>query len=362
MTIVENLLDLYTDYLLTTPAQATCTGLSTVLDGQISHDRFTRLLAGGTIDSKRLWKQAKPLVQEMVDSGDCVVLGVDDTIQAKPYSRENELNCWHYDHNKGRPVKGINLLSAVLTTDELSVPIGVEFIRKSERQTQPGGPVRRGSRVTKNELFRRMLRVCWQNCWFDYVAADSWFSGVENMDFIKQDVKREFVMAAKCNRLAATSEADKKAGRWARIEALAGPDRPLRVWLRGMDYPVLLLKQVFKNEDGSEGVRYLVASDLTLPAAKIIGIYQKRWKTEEYHKSIKHCSNLGRSPAHTPATQQAHCIAAIISYVKLEKLKLKNRSNHFALKSQIWVEATRQALQSMSKLSTTPQKYAYLTV
>ena len=359
---MENLLDLYTDYLLATPNHPTCTGLSKVLEGQISHDRFTRLLAGGTIDSKRLWKQAKPLVQEMVDSTDCVVLGVDDTIQAKPYSRENELNCWHFDHTEGRTVKGINLLSAVLTTDELAVPIGVEFIRKLDQQVCADGQLRRRSPVTKNELFRRMLRVCWDNTRFDYVAADSWFSGTENMDFIKNTLTREFVMAAKCNRLAATSEAHKQAGRWAPIEALAGQGQPLKVWLRGMDYPVLLLKQVFKNEDDSEGVRYLVASDLTVSAAKMIGIYQKPWKTEEYHKSIKHCSNLGGSPAHTPATQQAHCVAAIISYTKLEKLKLKNRSNHFALKSQIWIEATRRALQCMSKLSTRPDKYAYLTI
>lgn len=105
----------------------------------------------------------------------------------------------------------------------------------------------------------------------------------------------------------------------------------------------------------------MVRGDLTLSASELIGIYQKRWKTEEYHKSIKQCSSLGDSPSHTPETQQAHCIAAIISYVKLEKLKLKNRMNHFALKSQIWVEATRHAMDSMSKLSTTPDKYAYLT-
>jgi hypothetical protein len=358
---VENLLDLYTDYLLTTPNHATCTGLSKVLGGQVSHDRFTRLLAGGTIDSRCLWKHAKPLVEEMVDSGDRVVLGVDDTIQGKPHSKANALNCWHYDHSKGRTLKGINLLSAVLATNELALPIGVEFIQKPIQKQTADGRIQRKAKVTKNELFRQLVQQCWQNTRFDYVAADSWFSGTENMDFIKNTLNREFVMAAKTNRLAATSTADKQAGCWARIEALAGPDRPLRVWLRGMEFPVLLLKQVFKNEDGSQGVRYLVASSLTLSASQMIGIYQKRWKTEEYHKSIKHCSNLGGSPAHTPGTQQAHCMAALISYVKLEKLKLKNRSNHFALKTHIWVEATRHALQSMSKLSTTPDKYAYLT-
>lgn len=71
-----------------------------------------------------------------------------------------------------------------------------------------------------------------------------------------------------------------------------------------MDEPVLLLKQVFKNEDDSEGILYLVASDLTLDASKMIGIYPPAggWKTEEYHKSIKQCNSLGRSPAHTPET------------------------------------------------------------
>src|SRR5699024_7003893 len=74
-----------------------------------------------------------------------------------------------------------------------------------------------------------------------------------------------------------------------------------------------------QSEDGSEVVRYLVASGLTLSVVKMIGIYQRRWKTEKYIKSIKHCRNLGESPAHAPATQQAHCVAAIISYTKLEK-------------------------------------------
>lgn len=358
---MENLLDLYTDYLLTTPTQATCTGLSKVLHGQISHDRFTRLLSGGSIDSQQVWKQSKPLVQEMCQSSDCVVVGVDDTIQEKPHSRENELVCWHYDHTKGQTVRGVNFLSAVLTTDELATPIGVEFVCKPVQVVDKQGRLRRRSERTKNELFRRMLRQCWENARFDYVAADSWFSSTENMKFVTHTLNREFVMAVKSNRLAAVSQANRKAGRWTSIKTLVGQDRPLKVWLRGMDHPVFLLKQVFKNEDDSEGVRYLVASDLTLTASQIIGIYQRRWKTEEYHKSIKQCSSLGGSPAHTPATQQAHCIASIISYVKLEKLKLKNRCNHFALKSQIWVEATRHALNSMSKLSTTPQKYAFIT-
>jgi hypothetical protein len=41
------------------------------------------------------------------------VLIFDDTIQEKPYPDENELVCWHFDHTKGRSVKGVNTYRVV---------------------------------------------------------------------------------------------------------------------------------------------------------------------------------------------------------------------------------------------------------
>jgi hypothetical protein len=38
---VENLMDLYTDYLIVAPGQTTATGLSTLSEGKISHDQVT---------------------------------------------------------------------------------------------------------------------------------------------------------------------------------------------------------------------------------------------------------------------------------------------------------------------------------
>jgi hypothetical protein len=38
--------------------------------------------------------------------------------------------CWHYDHCKGRMVKGINLLNALHHSGEVSVPVAFEVIRK----------------------------------------------------------------------------------------------------------------------------------------------------------------------------------------------------------------------------------------
>ena len=56
------------------------------------------------------------------------VLILDDSIEEKPYTDENEVNCWHYAHAKGRTLKGINILSCMIRYGEVSLPIGYEVI------------------------------------------------------------------------------------------------------------------------------------------------------------------------------------------------------------------------------------------
>jgi len=47
----KQLLDLYSDYLICSFGLTTATGLSTLLDGAISHDRITRFLSGSDFTS-----------------------------------------------------------------------------------------------------------------------------------------------------------------------------------------------------------------------------------------------------------------------------------------------------------------------
>ncbi|KTD31605.1 transposase, partial [Legionella israelensis] len=71
------------------------------------------------------------------------------------------------------------------------------------------------------------------------------------------------------------------------------------VYLKGLDFPVRLLKKIFKNENGSTGVLYLVSNDMTSSAERLYEVYQKRWRIEEYHKSIKQNASLNKSPTRT---------------------------------------------------------------
>ena len=93
------MLDLYSDYLMTCPKYATATGLSDTLDNNISHDKVTQFLASDDFNSPQLWKLVKPEIRK-IESQDGVII-CDDTISEKPYTDENKINCYHFDHSKG---------------------------------------------------------------------------------------------------------------------------------------------------------------------------------------------------------------------------------------------------------------------
>ena len=153
----KELLELYSDYLLSSFGATTATGLSAMLDGEVSHDKITRFLSGDVHDSRTLWGLLKPMVRKM-ERDDGVVI-FDDTIVQKPHTDENEIVTWHFDHSKNRSVKGINLLNCVYHAGGVSLPVSYEIVRKPVVFTdQRSGRTKRRSEVTKNELMRGMLR------------------------------------------------------------------------------------------------------------------------------------------------------------------------------------------------------------
>ena len=348
----KELLDIYTDYLITQNQQATATGLSDVLDGELSHDQVTRFLSRDTYESKQLWEITKPMVREIeTDDG---VLCLDDSIAEKPYTDENDIICWHYSHAKGRLMKGINLLSCLIRYGDVALPVSFEIIKKEHRYIDDAtNRERRKSIVTKNELFRGLIQQAVDNnVIFKYALADNWFSSKENMAFLHVDLKKYFIFGIKSNRTVATSAKDKLSGQFQQVRHLKLKEgQSIKVYLKGLDFPVQLLKKVFKNENGSTGVLYLVTNDLTIDANHMYQVYQKRWRIEEYHKSIKQNSSLAKSPTRTVRTQSNHVFASIVAYVKLEKLKLKTHLNHFAMRYKLVMKANRLAYKELQNMT-----------
>jgi IS4 transposase len=155
----------------------------------------------------------------------------------------------------------------------------------------------------------------------------------------------------KANRLIAFSEEERKKGRYQNLKDLALEDGEKRiVWLKDVAFPVALIKKVFRNEDNSTGTLYLVTNDLDSDTDTIYQVYQKRWRIEEYHKSIKQNTSLEKSPTKVALSQRNHIFASIIAYCKLESLKLKTHLNHFALKYKLLLKANQMAFKELQNL------------
>lgn len=122
--------ELYIDYLISSFDATTATDLSRILDGDVSHDVITRMLASPAQTAKDLWLRVKPLVREI--ENDEGVLIVDDRILEKPSTDESPLICHHYDPCQGRTVKGINFISAVYHHQDVSLPVGVHLVLKPD--------------------------------------------------------------------------------------------------------------------------------------------------------------------------------------------------------------------------------------
>lgn len=348
---VENFADLYSDYLICSTSMATATGLSALLS--VSHDKITRSLSKGVYDSAYIWKQVKPMVRELTDSKEQVVLCFDDSIEEKMYTDESSLICWHYDHVFGRNVKGVNFLTALVDVGGAKLPVAVEFVKKDTWVPDAKkGKQKRVSSKTKNELFREMIVRCDGNFRFDYVVADSWYSSAANMELIKQQLHSNFIIALKSNRLVALSQADKESNNYINIDSLQPEQQAVEVWFKELDFPLLLVKQVFKNEDDTVGELYLACSDINLSYKQIITTYKKRWGVEVYHKSVKSNASFAKSPTKTVKTQTNHFILSILGYIKLELLYLRKNKNHFAMKQIIYQAATKAAHEKLKELFT----------
>lgn len=348
----KSLLEFYTDYLISSFSYTTATGLSVLSEGKISHDKVTRFLSSEEFSPSKLWRMVKQTVRE-IESEEGVVI-IDDTIEEKPSTDENEIICWHYDHSKGKSVKGVNIISAIYYSSGVTIPATFDLVRKTKTlKDEKTNKEKRVSEKTKNEQYRDMLKVIYKNkIKFKYVLNDVWYASSENMKFIKQELKKEFIMPIKTNRKVALSKEDKISGKYVTVNTLNLKENTSQeIYLEGVNFPLLLVEQVFKNGDGTEGVLYLVSSDLTLTYESITLIYQKRWKVEEYHKSLKQHVCLCKSPTKTVKTQSNHIFASIYSFFKLEYLSMKSEINQTALRTKIYISATRAAFDQLRNLN-----------
>ena len=244
------------------------------------------------------------------------------------------------------------MLNCLYHANNVSLPVAFELVTKPIRYCDlKDRKEKRKSELTKNELLQVMLKTCLHNqLKWKYVLADIWFSSSDNMKYIHQKMKKFFIFALKSNRHVALTLEDKKQGRYTRIDSIDFSEDPVQGWVKGLEFPVIFHRQVFRNKDGSTGTLYLISNDLTATKTTIETTYQKRWKVEVFHKNIKSNAALAKSPAKTVRTQSNHIFMSLYAGARLECLSIKKKINSFALKSKLYMKAIRQAYEELQIL------------
>jgi hypothetical protein len=350
--------ELYVDYLIAHQGQVSAVDLSEILDKALSHDHITRTIAQPELDQKAFWKLVKPMVRQVEREDGCVV--VDDFLVEKPHSTPNSIITVNWDHAKQHYILSINVLNFLYTVTsedglgQINLPLAFEVIAKTEAYTDAKtGKGKMRSPKTKNELMRERLDVlCHQNqVKFRYVLWDTWYSAAENMVFVVKNLNKHFVGAIKDNRKLALLGPDGSVGELKPVsQQELQPGLVYRVRMESVPFDLFLIKKVYKNIDGTTAVAFLVTSDGSLQAEQIFQLYQKRWKVEESHKSVKQNAGIAQSPTKMERSQKNHLFAAMFGLALLEKLKIAHRMNHFALKHKIYLKALKTAWQEIQAL------------
>jgi hypothetical protein len=341
--------NVWVDYLLSTSGHISATDLSEVLEGQYSHDQISRMLCKGEVDDKALYLRGKRFVAAKGGLKGVVTLSIDDSIQEKPYSEVNGLVAYHWDHKAGRAVKGINFVSSLLGDEQASVPLSMQIVEKELVYNEQSGEEKWQVLQSRNEIFRGMVEKLTRGGRVDYVLSDSWYASKENMTFVVKQCDTDFIMALKTNRSCARSEKDARKGHFVPLQDIKLGKRAVKLYLKDLDFPVLVVKKVFKNEDGSSGTLYLASSDLELDYDEILTLYKRRWKVEEYHKSLKTNCSLGKCQASSHSAQKSHFYLAAFAFLLLEKAKLRDDKNHFALLKELNILTVKYGLKQVRK-------------
>jgi len=96
------------------------------------------------------------------------------------------------------------------------IPLSFDVVRKTRQVIdKKNNRTKRVSEKTKNTQYRDKLRISLSNnIKYRNVLNDVWYSSKENMNFIEQELKKEFIMPLKSNRKIALSKEDKIKGNY----------------------------------------------------------------------------------------------------------------------------------------------------
>lgn len=277
----------YIEYLISTPANYTCSNLAKHLE-DVSHDAVNDYLHRERLTARHLWEQVKPLLKDSQEA----YLIVDDSVQAKKHARKMDLVKRQYSGNEGGLVKGIGVVNLVHSDGEEHYPIDFRIYAKEM------------DGKTKNDHFREMLLTAKHDKGIqaNTVLFDSWYGSWENLKLVN-NLNMVFFTTLKSNRLVSLN---KETGYIHLDEVDWTPERlaqGVMVKLQKVPFRVRLFKIVAPNGD----IDWIITnSDAPLSADDVQDVNARRWQVEQFHRELKQLTGVEKCQCRKQRAQRNH--------------------------------------------------------
>lgn len=290
----------YIEYLISTPANYTCTNLAQHLEG-VSHDAVSDYLQRERLTARQVWEWVQPLLKDSEQA----YLIVDDSVQNKQYARKIELVKKQYSGAEHGLVRGIGVVNLVHTDGQDFYPVDYRIY----------APEADGK--TKNDHFREMLLRAKHDKQLQArtVLCDSWYASVDNLKLVVR-LDMFFVTTLKENRLVSLT----KAQGYIHLQDIDWTPERLEhgvpVKLKEVPFLVQLFKIVATNGD----IEWVITnhSPGSFTAQAVQDENALRWQIEQLHRELKQLTGSEKCECRKARSQRTHLACCYLAWLSLK--------------------------------------------
>lgn len=313
----------YINFLVATPKSYSCWEAGRVqphkAGGRAAHDAINRMLHRKEPNSDELWQEAKALME--MEGG---LLELDDSTLDKPYAKQIELVCRHWSGKHYKTVRGINLLTLMWSDGDRHLPVDYRIYDKVH------------DNLSKNDHARQRLEIAsGRGLKPKYVCLDSWYSGLDNLKLIRRCGWKWFTRLWS-NRLVNHDNCGNRPITSVEI----GPQGQV-VHLKGYGFI-----KVFRTVSTDGNVEHWATHNLEMRELERLGVAEKTWVIEHYHRGIKQFCGIERCQVRSARAQRNHIALAIRAFRRLECYSYATGHSGFEAKMRIIQEAVRAYLEN----------------
>ena len=292
--------------------------------GDVSHDSINRFLLRERYEPKDLFNQIQKIIN--LTGG---ILSVDDTVIEKIYSdpKNAELMSYFWSGNSPKTLIGLNLISLYYSDiNGNSVPINYRIYDQKEEKTT-------------NDYFREMVSeiISW-GVKPRIVTGDSWYSGVSNLKFLKNQ-KLGFLFGIKKNRTVSNEP-----HKYSLVSSLEIPESGLITHLKEFGF-IKLFRKSFKKEASRHYILYLPEAEKIpeITRDEFLTIHDTHWGIETFHRALKQVCGICRFMVRDTYAIKTHVFCSLQAFVKLELMRgEKIISNWYEVQRNLFTSVIRE--------------------